>query len=1081
LTRKLKPQRVDVPLGGFSVNEPLACPECGAGLPADAPGGLCPRCLMGAAVVEEDLEPGSDASEAPRPAVPTDLGRFKRAVLELGLIRDEEFERFVAGALGGVQGLARALVRAGKLTPYQAAALTQGKARGLVIGNYFVLDKLGAGGMGVVFKARHRRLGRVVALKILPPSLARNPDLFLRFRREVDVAARLSHPNIVPVLDADEDRGVPFMTMEYIQGNDLDRLVRDGGVLPVDLALDCVIQAARGLEAVHSQGIVHRDIKPGNLMLDGSGRVRVLDLGLARLIEASNPFGETGVGALTKSGTYMGTVDFMAPEQGIDSSRVDHRADIYSLACTLCYLLTGRAPFEGSNVLSRLMAHQDQVPASLLTRRPEVPRAIDSTYREMMAKKPADRPASMGEVIRRLEACRSSAGQADEARSGLQQFAETVLLKRALPRGSNPGTSVFAREVPTEVEYAPDRNFEDLVLDYREEARPAPPVAPTVVMKPEPASEWQGETRPRDGNGLILPFLALAVVALLMMGGMGFFFYSRNSARTQVVVGPPARQPRAVPRLSSTFDVVTLYSPHGVDGLESSVDTIAVPADGKHALIGSWTEHAELVNLGEARAAKLILGSDNFQGGWPVSAAITPDGTRAMVGTLSVIEENLKRASAKRAGIVRFWDMTTGREFLPKQQPYDGDVFAVAISRDGQRGISASRKGELTVWDLSTGEPLHSLGPHKGAISPRALAIFPDGRRAASAGHDQLVHIWNLESGSEEATWKGHIKAVAGLAISADGRRIATGGEDGRVNLWDVATGKVLHRFEMPPNDTGARVAFDSDGNLVAAGYGLEGPPSKPGNLIVWDAKTYAELRRNEKPFARHLALAVLPGGQLLTGDRYALRLWTPRPPVADSNKPPAVANQDKSPVDLLSLIQPITHNLLGEWRKDNDGALVSPTNGWSRLRVPHDLPPEYQIEMEVERVGQGNQRAFGLFFVVGDRQTYIIFDKPLQKDGPCSGLDGLDGIPVALAPKTHRGQVIPASRRVRLSLSVGRNSIKMSCDGSSVVDWTGDPKRLIRSLTWRVPDSKELLLGTAGGSYLIREITLIPSKAASP
>ena len=293
----------------------------------------------------------SAATEAARPATPVDLDQFTRSVHDLGLISDRELERFVAGASGGVQGLATALVRAGKLTPYQAGALSQGKARGLLIGNYFILDKLGAGGMGVVFKARHRRLGRVVALKILPPSLARNSGLLSRFRREVDVAARLSHPNIVSVLDADEDRGVQFMTMEYIEGNDLDRLVRDRGALPVDQALDCVIQAARGLAAAHAQGIVHRDIKPGNLMLDGSGQVRVLDLGLARLVEASNPFGETAPERLTQSGTYMGTVDFMAPEQGIDSRRVDHRADIYSLGCTLCYLLTGRPPFEDANVV----------------------------------------------------------------------------------------------------------------------------------------------------------------------------------------------------------------------------------------------------------------------------------------------------------------------------------------------------------------------------------------------------------------------------------------------------------------------------------------------------------------------------------------------------------------------------------------------------------------------------------------------------------------------------------------------------------------------------------------------------------
>ena len=400
-----------------------------------APGGLCPKCLIVAAVARSGTMPGAEptgagddipmvfeplpaGAENARPRAPVGLDEFRRAVQELGLIPAEEFERFVAGATGGVPDLARALVRAGKLTPYQAGALSQGKARGLVIGNYFILDKLGAGGMGVVFKARHRRLGRVVALKILPPSLARDTDLLSRFRREVDVAARLSHPNIVSVLDADEDRGVQFMTMEYIEGNDLDRLVRDGGVLPVDQALDCVIQAARGLEAAHAQGIVHRDIKPGNLMLDGSGLVRVLDLGLARLVEASNPFGETASGPLTRSGTYMGTVDFMAPEQGIDSSRVDHRADIYSLGCTLCYLLTGRAPFEGATVLAKLMAHQDRAPSSLLAARPDVPKAIDAVYQKMMAKKPADRPASMSEVIALLEACRSSPRQADKRAIG---------------------------------------------------------------------------------------------------------------------------------------------------------------------------------------------------------------------------------------------------------------------------------------------------------------------------------------------------------------------------------------------------------------------------------------------------------------------------------------------------------------------------------------------------------------------------------------------------------------------------------------------------------------------------------------
>ena len=262
-------------------------------------------------------------------------------------------------------GLSRTLVQAGKLTPYQAAAIYQKKSRGLLIGNYLILDKLGQGGMGMVFKARHRRLGRVGALKILPPSFARDRQAVMRFRREVEAAGRLKHPNVVAAVDADEDRGVHFLVMEYVEGRDLDRVVRDRGPMPVAQAIDCMIQAARGLEAAHAQGIVHRDIKPGNLMLDAAGTVRVLDLGLARIVDAANPFGKTAGGRLTESGMYMGTVDFMAPEQAEDSRRVDHRADIYGLGCTLYYLLTGRTPFDGATVLKRLMAHLEQPAPSL--------------------------------------------------------------------------------------------------------------------------------------------------------------------------------------------------------------------------------------------------------------------------------------------------------------------------------------------------------------------------------------------------------------------------------------------------------------------------------------------------------------------------------------------------------------------------------------------------------------------------------------------------------------------------------------------------------------------------------------------
>ncbi len=191
-----------------------------------------------------------------RPTGVADLAEFRAALIEIGLFDETELDA-LASAIPeseGVLGLARILQQAGRLTRYQAAALYQRKSRGLLIGNYLILDKLGDGGMGVVFKARHRKLGRVVALKILPPSFARDRNAVLRFKREVEAAGRLKHPNIVAALDADEDRGVHFLVMEYVEGSDLDHVVRQRGQLPLAQAIDFLIQAARGLEAAACPG-----------------------------------------------------------------------------------------------------------------------------------------------------------------------------------------------------------------------------------------------------------------------------------------------------------------------------------------------------------------------------------------------------------------------------------------------------------------------------------------------------------------------------------------------------------------------------------------------------------------------------------------------------------------------------------------------------------------------------------------------------------------------------------------------------------------------------------------------------------
>ena len=215
-----------------------------------------------------------------------DIGQFVDTLIQTQLMPEVEVRALSAkifpdGALAGVDRLADELVRLGKLTPYQAAAVRQGKTKGLLIGDYVVLEKIGAGGMGLVLKARHRQRERVVALKLLPPSFSRDRAAVIRFRREAATAAKFRHPNIVSAIEAGETHGLLFLVMEFVSGRDLSRTVKEKGPLSFAQTIECIIQAARGLQEAHDHGIIHRDIKPANLLLDSTGTVKVLDLGLA--------------------------------------------------------------------------------------------------------------------------------------------------------------------------------------------------------------------------------------------------------------------------------------------------------------------------------------------------------------------------------------------------------------------------------------------------------------------------------------------------------------------------------------------------------------------------------------------------------------------------------------------------------------------------------------------------------------------------------------------------------------------------------------------------------------------------------
>ena len=341
--------------------------------------------------------------------MPLVLEQFVQSLEASGLMSGQEIQEFLESLSANEKpksggDLAKTLFRKGKLTKFQAESVYRGKGKGLVLGEYVVIDRIGAGGMGEVYQAEHRRMKRRVAVKVLSSELTKTTGAVQRFEREVEAAAKLIHPNVVTAFDAGEAAGVHFLVMELVEGQDLAALVQQRGPLDVPTALDYTLQAARGLEYAHTEGVVHRDIKPSNLLLDKKGTVKILDMGLARFVN-DVAGDEPTAAALTQSGQVMGTVDYMSPEQAANTKNADKPADIYSLGATLYYLLTGRAMFGGNTLVEKIMAHRDEPIPSLKAVRKDVSRSLDETFRAMVAKTPALRQRSMAQVIEELERC----------------------------------------------------------------------------------------------------------------------------------------------------------------------------------------------------------------------------------------------------------------------------------------------------------------------------------------------------------------------------------------------------------------------------------------------------------------------------------------------------------------------------------------------------------------------------------------------------------------------------------------------------------------------------------------------------
>ena len=333
---------------------------------------------------------------------------FLTGIKQSGLAEPDAIETLVKSLrgegvdIGNSAALADAMVSKGVITPWQSEKLMQGKFKGFILGRYKLQNLLGKGEMSSIYLAEHTRMKRLCAIKVLPANKVRDTSYLGRFHREAQAVASLDHPNIVRAYDVDtETEGgveIHFLVMEYIVGQDIEKLLESKQQFTVIEAVDYIRQAAEGLSHAHENGLVHRDIKPGNLLVDGKGVVKLLDLGLARF------FRDTVSESLTikHDEKVLGTADYLAPEQAVDSHAVDERADIYSLGCTLYFALTGHPPFTDGTLVQRLLAHQTKAPPPISRERADVPESLTTIISKMMQKRKEDRYQSAADAAAAL-------------------------------------------------------------------------------------------------------------------------------------------------------------------------------------------------------------------------------------------------------------------------------------------------------------------------------------------------------------------------------------------------------------------------------------------------------------------------------------------------------------------------------------------------------------------------------------------------------------------------------------------------------------------------------------------------------
>jgi serine/threonine protein kinase len=711
----------------------------------------------------------------------TFLDRLRECeLLEAGQL--EELARLPEAQDPDPRTLGKLVLQRGWLSRFQVSTIASGRGKDLFIGPYVLLDRLGEGGMGQVYKAQHRHMSRLVALKLIRKEKLVHPDAVKRFYQEVQAAGQLHHPNIVLAYDANQAGGIHYLAMEFVDGIDLARLVKERGPLPVAAACDYVRQAALGLQHAHERGLVHRDIKPHNLLVTrqgGSAVVKVLDMGLARWQGA----GEREKG-LTQTGAVIGTPDYLPPEQAVSSRKADIRSDLYSLGCTLYYLLTGQPPFQADSVMDVLLQHQTEEAVALSRRRPEVPAGLQAVVHKLMAKRPEARYQTPAEAAAALELfCR------DNGALTARQSARAA--------GVNDGLTVSGDRVS-------ERASKCLVS-------PDVPLGTTVDHQ-EMLAEGKGtrlkqrvsvKPRRQKSTGASRRLLILGGIsggaALLLVGIIGLVIIL-NQGKPQPTT-PSEEEPSVVARNRDraeqpVVDPRPQPPPDPPDRKRPNPD-IPKPPD---------QPPAPDPNLAPGELCRLLGHGDRVTG-----IAFLPDGNRLLSG------------SADRTVVL--WDVASGKEVI-RLQGHRGEVTGVAVSTGGTQALSCDTDGWMNCWDLKERRLLQEQRLSDGPIN--GVAIAPDGVWGLFAHSDGNLQMRALHGAVRGVTSKavgGRWKGLRCVAYSGDNRHILFGTDEGEVHYWDVVAQRAVHQLA---GHKGAVLSV-----AVLGTRGLSG--SADGSVRVWD------------------------------------------------------------------------------------------------------------------------------------------------------------------------------------------------------------------------------------------------------